>query len=131
MKTLIAALAAATAVAAVAGPAAAHPAGYDHGRYEQRWDRRDPGVNARQAEINRRIAIGLRTGALTRHEADRLRHEAREIARLEARYRQHGFSWNERADLDRRMDRLERQLLRQSHDRDYGYGYGDRYGYRR
>ncbi|MBI1196832.1 MAG: hypothetical protein GC203_03120 [Phenylobacterium sp.] len=132
MKTLIAALAAATAVAAVAGPAAAHPDGYNHGRYVDQRDyrdhraHRDPGVNARQAQAERRIEHGLRTGALTAREARRLREEARDIARLEARYRRGGFNWNERAELDRRLDRLEWNIARESHDRDYGYGYGYR-----
>jgi hypothetical protein len=114
MKTLIAALAAATAVAAVAGPAAAHP-GY-----------RDPGVNVRQAQAERRIEHGLRTGALNVREARRLRDQAYDIARLEAHYRRGGFSRAERVDLNRRMDRLERNIAVQAHDRDYGYGYGYR-----
>lgn len=128
MKTLFAALAAATAVAAVAGPAAAHPHGYDSAPYaEQPWDGHDRGgVNGRQAWMEQRIERGLRTGALTAREAHRLHEEARDIARLEARYRVNGLNGWERADLDRRLDRLDAHIARESHDRDYGYGYGYR-----
>lgn len=129
MKTLFATLAAATAVAALAAPAAAQP-GYDrhddHGRYEQRHDNRwdnDRGgynINARQAQLQQRIEWGVRRGMLDRREATRLRDESRDIARLEARYRIGGLSWNERADLDRRLDRLDTRIARETHDRDYG-----------
>ncbi len=151
-KTLFVTLAIATAAAAIAGPAAAQSYGYgqrDQGRHEQgdryeqnsryehesryeqtnrprdnrRWDDRAD-VNARQAQIERRIEWGVRRGALDRREADRLRWEVRDIARLEAQYRHGGLTQPERRGLDRRLDRLEAQLERESHDRDYGYGYG-------
>lgn len=130
MKTVIAALAAVTAVAAVAGPAAAQPGRYEPVRYEHRWDGAHA-INARQAEAWRRIQLGLRTGALTPREADRLRAELRQIEHREAGFRQRGLTPRERADLDRRMDNLEWNIARQAHDRDYGYGYGYGYGYRR
>jgi len=121
MKTLIAALAAVTTVTAVAAPAiaSAQPARWHHddGAYN---------LNQRQDELNRRIEWGVRSGALDRREAADLRQDAREIARLEARYRINGLNPRERADLDRRFDRLDAQIARQTHDRDYGYGYGHR-----
>lgn len=131
-KTLFAALAAATAVTAVAGAASAQPYGGPDrrdGRYEQRWERGN--VNQRQAELQQRIEIGQRRGTLTRNEAVGLTNESRDIARLEARYRHNGLSGRERADLDRRLDRLESRLWQQARDDDRVYRYGQGYGYRR
>jgi Ni/Co efflux regulator RcnB len=81
-------------------------------------------VNQRQAQLEQRINVGIRNGALTRAEAYRLRGELRETARIEARYRRGGLSGWERADLDRRFDRISAQIRYERHDRDYGYGYG-------
>lgn len=54
------------------------------------------------------------------------RNQSYEIARLEARYRVNGLNPRERADLDRRFDRLEMRIAREVRDRDYGQGYGHR-----
>lgn len=132
MKTLIAALAAVTTVTAIAAPAAAQTYGrHDQGRYEQdrgryEQDRGAYNLNQRQAQLNSRIEIGVRRGAITRREAADLRSQSYEIARLEARYRVNGLNGRERADLDRRFDRLETRIAREVHDRDYGQGYGHR-----
>ncbi|WP_240606372.1 hypothetical protein [Phenylobacterium kunshanense] len=128
-KTLFTALAAATALTAVGGAATAQPYGgadrYDRdGRYEQRWERNH--INQRQAHIDRMIDVGFRRGDLTRQEASRLHDQARDIARLEARYRYNGLTSWERSDLDRRLDGLESRLSRELRDRQYGYGYGYR-----
>lgn len=131
-KTIFAALAAATAVTAVAGAASAQPYGGPDrrdGRYEERWERNN--INQRQAEIERRIDAGQRRGALTRNEATSLQNEARGIARLEVRYRYNGLSGWERNDLNRRLDSLEGRLWRQARDDDRTYRYGQGYGYRR
>jgi opacity protein-like surface antigen len=85
-------------------------------------------INQRQHQMERRIDIGLRNGSLTRSEAYRLRAELRETERLEQRYRRGGLSGWERADLDRRFDRINAQIRYERHDRDYGYGYGDHRG---
>lgn len=85
-------------------------------------------INQRQDQLERRIDIGLRNGSLTRSEAYRLRAELRETERLEHRYRRNGLSGWERADLDRRFDRISAQVRYERHDRDYGYGYGDHRG---
>jgi len=82
-------------------------------------------INQRQDQLERRIDIGLRNGSLTRSEAYRLRAELRETERLEHRYRRNGLTGWERADLDRRFDRISAQVRYERHDRDYGYGYGD------
>lgn len=81
-------------------------------------------INQRQAMLERRIEQGQRSGALTRAEANRLRGQLRETARLEARYRHGGLTGWERADLDRRFDRISTQIRIERHDRDYGAGYG-------
>lgn len=117
--TLLAALSAAALTAGVATTASAQ--GWGHGGG---W----MSINERQARLDARIDAGLRRGEITRVEARRLRAEFNGIARLEARYRRGGLSNWERADLDRRFDRLSAQIRVQAHDGDrYGYGYGDRY----
>jgi hypothetical protein len=121
MKTALAALAAIAALTAVAAPAAAQPYGgqYDREvRQDRDWNRGGYNINERQARLDQRIDAGVRHGDLTRREAYRLRAEFRDIARLEARYRAGGLSNWERADLDRRFDRLDAQIRVQRHDRD-------------
>lgn len=84
-------------------------------------------INQRQAQLDRRIDQGLRSGQLTRQEAYRLRGEFQAIARLETRYRVNGLSQWERADLDRRFDVLSDRVRLERSDRDrYSYGYGPR-----
>jgi len=102
MKRVIASLLAIGAVAAAAAPAAAQP-----------WQ----SINQRQAQLDRRIDVGVRNGDLTRKEAARLRNEFLDLKRLEARYRIDGLSVRERADLDRRFDQLSRQIRAERHDR--------------
>jgi hypothetical protein len=48
----------------------------------------------------------------------------RAIARVQDRYERGGLSLSERASIDRRLDRLARDVARESHDRDRAYGYG-------
>ena len=104
MKRTLLALAALAAVSAAPLAAQAAP-----------WQ----SVNQRQANLEQRINQGVRSGELTRREADRLRGEFRSITRLEASYRRsNGLSMRERADLDARFDRLSRQVQVQKHDRD-------------
>ena len=117
--TLLAALSAAALATGVATAASAQPWGHGPG-----WVT----INQRQAQLDARIDVGVRRGEITRTEARRLRGEFNGIARLEARYRHGGLTNWERADLDRRFDRLSAQIRVQAHDGDrYGYGYGDRY----
>jgi hypothetical protein len=89
-------------------------------RYERndRQDRRDnwQPINQRQRQLDARIDHGVRDGSLTRREAGRLRAEFQDIARLETRYRRNGLNYQERADLDRRFDRLSNQIYAQRHD---------------
>lgn len=120
--SLVAPLAAVAAVTAVAAPAAAQPWGYDRPAYG--YDRHDGwNINQRQERIDRRIDAGLRRGDLTAREADRLRREFWQIARLEQRYRVNGLNPWEREDLDRRFDRLEARLRFERHDDERRYSY--------
>jgi coenzyme F420-reducing hydrogenase beta subunit len=89
-------LVAASAMAAVAAPAFAAP-----------WQN----INARQAELDRRIDGGVNSGELTRVEARRLRAEFNELTRLEAKYRRsNGLQAWERVDLDRRFTVLSARV---------------------
>lgn len=101
-------------------------------RFERndRQDRNGGGwmnINQRQANLDRRIDQGLRTGKITRAEAYRLRADFRTLARLESRYRVNGLSNWERADLDRRFDTLSVRIRVEANDSNrYGAGYGER-----
>lgn len=74
-------------------------------------------VGQRVANLNVRIDQGVRNGSLTPPEAMRLRTQLRDLQGLEARYRRGGLTIAERADLDRRFDRLSAQVRFEKHDR--------------
>ncbi|SOB88190.1 hypothetical protein SAMN06297144_3335 [Sphingomonas guangdongensis] len=74
-------------------------------------------INARQANLDRRIDVGVRNGSLSRVEARNLRNDFRQLTRLEARYRQGGLSIGERRDLDRRFDQLSQRIRYERRDR--------------
>lgn len=77
-------------------------------------------INQRQARIEGRIDQGIRSGALNRNEAVRLRAQFRQLANLEYRYRRTGGLSNwERQDLDRRFDQLSARVYNQKHDRQH------------
>lgn len=75
-------------------------------------------INARQANLDRRIDQGVRNGQLSRREATRLRGEFSSLLRLEANYRRGGLTAWERQDLDRRFDRLSAQIRYERRDHD-------------
>jgi opacity protein-like surface antigen len=105
---------------------------YDNGRYDNGRNDRDyrggrSNLDQRQAQLERRIEWGVRNGSLDRTEAAYLRREAQRIAFVESRYRADGLNGWERADLDRRLDQLSADIRRQTHDSQYGYGYGRDY----
>ena len=81
-------------------------------------------INQRQASLDRRIDMGLRNGSLSRREGARLRSEFNSIARLEQQYRRNGLSNWERADLDRRFDRLSAQIRSERWDNNNRNGRG-------
>lgn len=78
-------------------------------------------INQRQQQLDRRIDQGVRSGALNRNEATRLRTEFRSLNGLEQQYRRSGgvFTARERADLDRRFDALSARIKIQKHDRQH------------
>jgi hypothetical protein len=96
-RTLLCLLAATALAAGSAGTALAQPGS---------------SINERQRSLDMRIDAGVRDGSLTRAEADRLRAEFQDIARQEAQYRASGrvMSPVERADIDRRLDDLDRRV---------------------
>ncbi|WP_231733385.1 MULTISPECIES: hypothetical protein [unclassified Phenylobacterium] len=77
----------------------------------------------RKLDLDARIERGVRSGQLTAVEAEALRDEFNDIARVEASYRVDGLSAEERADLDRRFDDLsaEIRVARADGDRVYGW----------
>lgn len=95
---------------------------YERNDRQERWDGRgDRGwqsINQRQRNLDARIDAGVRSGDISRREAMRLRGEFQEIVRLEARYRRDGLDRRERADLDRRFDRLSYMIQAERRDRD-------------
>jgi Ni/Co efflux regulator RcnB len=115
MKKIILTITAVTAMAAAALPTAASA----------------QSINQRQDRLEWRIEQGERNGSLTRYEARHLKRELRETQRLEHRYRRDGLTRWERADLDRRFDRIHAQIRYERHDRDRDYGHGYGYGHDR
>ena len=115
MNRLLLSLAAASAV--LAGMPAAASA--------QAWQP----INQREANLERRIDQGVRSGELTRVEAAQVRTQLRDLERLEARYRRTGgrLDMRERADLDRQFDRLSQQVYAQKHDRQDRHDRRDRH----
>ena len=83
----------------------------------QRWTP----IAQRQGQLNARIEQGIRSGALNRREAVRLRTQLRDLSQLEYRYRRSGggLSVGEQRDLDRRYNMLSRQVRFEKHDRNY------------
>lgn len=103
MKRTLCALMAVSAVGLTAAPAFA----------QNPW----VNINARQANLDRRIDMGVRNGDLTRREATQLRSEFRSLVRLEADYRRGGLNMRERADLDRRFNILSDRIRYERNDR--------------
>lgn len=77
------------------------------------------GVDQRHHRQHDRIAQGVHSGALTRHEAHRLQHQQRSIHREERRMRSrdHGhLTPRERARLEHRENRASRHIYRAKHN---------------
>ena len=135
-KFLIPALA--LAAASVAVPAMAQSYGHQdrdgRGGYEQdrggrhdndrggRWDNDRGGnwqnISQRKYQLDRRIDQGERNRQLSRREATRLRYELNALVNLERSYMRGGLSYRERAELDRRYDRLSMQVRVERRDND-------------
>ncbi len=92
----------------------------------------DAGVQARLQQLQVRLDAGIRSGAIPRGEAMRLRDQLRALTRLDWQYRRGGYSRAELAELERRIQLVRRQLRetgryagsRYDRNRD---GYDDRY----
>jgi len=82
------------------------------------WGRaNDPRVDRMQAQERNRIAQGIRSGQLTRGEADRLVAEQRSIQAEERRYRADGvLTRAERTDLNRDLNAASRHIYNETHD---------------
>ncbi|MDO9077628.1 MAG: hypothetical protein Q7U72_09290 [Brevundimonas sp.] len=135
-KFLIPALA--LAAASVAVPAMAQSYGHQdrdgRGGYEQdrggrydndrggRYDNDRGGnwqnISQRKYQLDRRIDRGERNRQLSRREATRLRYELNALVNLERSYMRGGLSFRERAELDRRYDRLSMQVRAERRDND-------------
>jgi hypothetical protein len=91
--------------------------------HQQKHDAQDRhpnnGVNERQENQRDRIRQGVQSGELTGVEAARLRREQAQIKLNEARARQSGgeFTHRERARIQRQLNRSNRHIYRQKHDR--------------
>jgi chaperonin cofactor prefoldin len=79
-----------------------------------------PNINLKQAEIERGIAAGLRSGRLTHEEAAEIRAEFNRLADLEAEYRASGgfMSRGEATVLNRGLSSLMARLKLEVHDQD-------------
>lgn len=104
-------------IAVSAVPMSAAIAAPDRAPAFQSWQN----INARQANLYRRIDQGVRSGQLSRSEAARLRNEFASLNRLEAQYRRSrpGLTIAERRDLDRRFDALSARIRYQKNDREH------------
>jgi hypothetical protein len=72
-----------------------------------------------------RIDRGVESGQITSREADRLQSERARVERMESRARSDGtMTRNERARIDGAQDRLNRDIRRESNDRQTSNGYG-------
>ncbi|QNA85013.1 hypothetical protein G4G27_14180 [Sphingomonas sp. So64.6b] len=111
----IAILIASLGFAATALPVAATAAPYPQAHGQGQWQN----INQRQANLYNRIDQGIRSGALNRVEASRLKAQFRQLTNLEAQYRRSrpGLTIAERRDLDRRFDALSQRIKIQKHDR--------------
>jgi len=119
-KFLIPAIALAAASVAVPAMAQSYQGqnNNDRGRYEQNDRNRWQPIAQRKVQLDRRIDVGLRNGSLSRREGLRLKTELNALVRLEYSYQRGGLSARERAELDRRYDRLSVQVRAERRDND-------------
>ncbi len=78
---------------------------------------RDPLVNKRQHQQMMRIHQGVKSGALTKPEAQQLAHEQMRIRKMERHFKSDGvLTFRERARLQHSLDRASHDIYRQKHD---------------
>jgi hypothetical protein len=100
---------------------ARHTEAFTAAQYERarHYDGRqaDERITRMQIEQRKRIRQGVRSGALTRHEAGHLMSEQQRIAALERRYKADGhFSRRERAHVERLLNRAGQHIYNAKHD---------------
>lgn len=79
---------------------------------------RDPGVNARQRNQERRIEQGRHSGQLTPREYRQLNRQQTHIRRMERRMQSDGrFTWRERARVHHRQNQASRNIFCKKHNR--------------
>lgn len=77
-----------------------------------------PGVDARQKVQRERIKEGVKSGELTKHEAQKLAREQKKIRRHEAKAKADGeVTKQERAKLQKEQNKTSRHIAREKHDR--------------
>lgn len=113
---------------ALDGKVKAHIATYDRnrrdwGRNRGRGHNRNRSYNSTQSALRQRIDFGLRTGKLTRVEADRLIRDEQRIADLEAQMRLSGgrLSYSEQRRLLTELDNLSRNITKELNDHQVQY----------
>ena len=116
MKKVLLTLAAVSAVATTAAPAAAQSYNAAYRPVDAR------AIDQREADLVQRINNAFRRGALTRNEANRLMAELRKVEALEHRYRAGGINRWERDQLMARLDRVQNQIRQERRDDDRRYG---------
>ena len=84
-------------------------------------------IDARQAEVARRIDAGVAHNDLTREEANSLRDDFHQIERVEQEFRRGGFTGPEIAELNRRLAALETRVVKNRNDGDRRGGGGSSY----
>lgn len=78
---------------------------------------RGPGVNQRQETQTGRIVQGVKSGELTRDEAQDLRTERRDIRDLEHTYKSDGtLTHDERQDLHQQLNQQSQEIYEEKHD---------------
>jgi hypothetical protein len=89
---------------------------YDNDRRDHDQGRGWQNISQRKYQLDRRIDQGERNRQLSRREANYLRSELNSLIRLERSYMRQGLSFRERAELDRRYDRLEVRVRAERRD---------------
>lgn len=118
MKKLIVSLAIASSALVATAPASAQHYG---DRYQNERFHHAGNIHQRLDRIAVRIDRGFERGALTRGEAQRLRGELNNVARLADRYGYNGLNGRERGELERRIAWLQQRVQDQRRDDDRRY----------
>lgn len=75
-------------------------------------------INMSQAQLQSRVNMGIRTGALSRREANDLQNKLNRFSDLERSMRRNGLSFKERNVLNAQLSRLSADINRQLSDTD-------------